>query len=195
MSALRRAVGVAPALMADAATDMTPAGASFVPIGDDFARGTEASSLLVPMRGESVAFGALICYEDIFPSLARASVLSGADVLTVVTNNGWFGEGGATYQHAAHSVLRAVENRRPVLRCGNGGWSGWIDEFGNARFTMREDDGNIYFRGAQVATIARDSRWIGRTSFYTRHGDWFVVLSLALAAAAYLSGRRENPVL
>ena len=157
----------------------------FVPIGDDFARGTEAAALLVPMRGESIAFGALICYEDIFPSLARASVLSGADVLTVITNNGWFGEGGATYQHAAHSVLRAVENRRPVLRCGNGGWSGWIDEFGNARFSMREDNGNIYFRGAQVTTIARDSRWIGRTSFYTKHGDWFVLLGLALAATAY----------
>jgi len=63
----------------------------------------------------------------------------------VLTNNGWFGEGGAAYQHAAHSALRAVENRRPVLRCGNGGWSGWIDEFGNMRFKMQTEQGNIYF--------------------------------------------------
>ena len=56
--------------------------------------------------------------------LARLSALGGASVLVVLTNNGWFGEGGAAYQHAAHAVLRAVETRRPVIRCGNGGWSG-----------------------------------------------------------------------
>lgn len=163
----------------------------FVPIGEDFAQGTEATSLLVSLRGESIAFGPLICYEDIFPSLARASVRSGADVLAVITNNGWFGEGGAAYQHAAHSVLRAVENRRPVLRSGNGGWSGWIDEFGNARFNMRDENGRIYFRGAQVVSITRDSRWIGRMSFYTRHGDWFVLLSLGLVVgASWLLTRR-----
>jgi apolipoprotein N-acyltransferase len=158
----------------------------FVPIGEDFAHGTEAGSLLIAMRGEPIAFGPLICYEDIFPQLARASVRSGADVLVVITNSGWFGEGGAAYQHAAHSVLRAVENRRPVLRCGNGGWSGWIDEFGNVRFNMRDNKESIYFRGARVASITRDSRWIGRQSFYTRHGDWFVLLSLGLVAGAAL---------
>jgi apolipoprotein N-acyltransferase len=156
----------------------------FVPIGEDFAHGTEAGSLLVSLRGEPIAFGPLICYEDIFPQLARASVRSGADVLAVITNNGWFGEGGAAYQHAAHSVLRAVENRRPVLRCGNGGWSGWIDEFGNVRFNMRDEKESIYFRGARVASITRDSRWIGRMSFYTQHGDWFILLSLALVVGA-----------
>lgn len=165
----------------------------FVPIGDDFAHGTEASSLLVSMRGEPVAFGPLICYEDIFPDLARASVRSGADVLTVITNNGWFGEGGAAYQHAAHSVLRAVENRRPVLRCGNGGWSGWIDEFGNVRFNMRDENERIYFRGAQVASITRDARWIGRKSFYTEHGDWFLLVCVAAAALALASLRTVPP--
>lgn len=158
----------------------------FVPIGEDFARGADSAPLLVPLRGDSVVVGALICYEDIFPALARASVGAGADVLAVLTNNGWFGEGGAAYQHAAHSVLRAVENRRPVLRCGNGGWSGWIDEFGNMRFKMQTEPGNIYFRGAQVTTITRDSRWIGRTSFYTRYGDWFVVVCVALAGFAWM---------
>jgi len=132
-----------------------------------------------------VPFGVLVCYEDIFPALARDSVRSGAEVLAVMTNNGWFGEGGAAYQHSAHSVLRAIENRRPVIRCGNGGWSGWIDEYGNIRATLRNDADSVYFRGAQTVTVSRDARWSQRLSFYTEHGDWFVAVCAVLATITY----------
>lgn len=154
----------------------------FVPVGDDFQAGEDAHPLLVPGRsGNMVVVGPLICYEDIYPQLALSSVRSGAEILTVHINNGWFGEGGAAYQHAAHSVLRAVETRRPVVRVGNGGWSGWIDEFGNIRQTVTNHEGSIYFRGSQLAEVSRDRRWIGRESFYTRHGDWFVLACMGLA--------------
>jgi apolipoprotein N-acyltransferase len=153
----------------------------FVPIGGDFARGESSSPLVVPLRGQPVVFGPLICYEDIYPDLARLSSIGGAHVLTVLTNNGWFGEGGAAYQHAAHSVLRAVETRRPVLRGGNGGWSGWIDEFGAVRHVMTNDKGTIYFRGVQTFEMSRDVRWAERNSVYVEYGDWFVLASAALA--------------
>jgi apolipoprotein N-acyltransferase len=156
-----------------------------VPIGGDFQRGDSARPLLVPAGDRRVAAGMLICYEDIFPELARDSVKSGADVLVVVTNNAWFGEGGAAYQHAAHSVLRAVETRRPVLRCGNGGWSGWIDEFGNIRATLHDEAGSVYFRGFETLSITRDLRWRDRQSFYTEHGDWFLLTCAIFAVAAY----------
>ncbi|MFZ5495806.1 MAG: apolipoprotein N-acyltransferase [Verrucomicrobiota bacterium] len=156
-----------------------------VPIGGDFTPGTVAAPLPVPAGAYRVPVGTLICYEDIFPALARESVQSGAEVLAVLTNNAWFGEGGAAYQHAAHSVLRAVENRRPVLRVGNGGWSGWIDEFGAIRATLRNDRDTVYFRGAQTVTVNRDARWRGRQTFYTQHGDWFVIVCVALTIAAY----------
>jgi len=109
-------------------------------------------------------------------------VLSGADALVVVTNDAWYGEGQAAYQHAASSVLRAIETRRPVLRCGNSGWSGWIDEFGNVRRWMHDADGSVYIRGTFTANVTRDQRWIGRDSFYVEHGDWFVLVSAALLA-------------
>jgi apolipoprotein N-acyltransferase len=157
----------------------------FVPIGDDFQVGEDASLLLVPLRRGPVVIAPLICYEDTYPSLARMSALAGADVLAVLTNNGWFGEGGAAYQHAAHSVLRAVETRRPVLRCGNGGWSGWIDEYGNIRFTMTNDADTIYFRGTRTVLISRDQRWEGRQSFYVQHGDWFLFVCFALGWAGF----------
>jgi apolipoprotein N-acyltransferase len=157
----------------------------FVPIGDDFATGVDSSPLVVPLSNGALAFGPLICYEDIYPSLARASALAGSDVLVVLTNNAWFGEGGAAYQHAANSVLRAVETRRPVLRDGNAGWSGWIDEFGNIRTTLVNDEGSIYFRGTKTVSLTRDARWIGKLSFYTEHGDWFVAVCGALAVFGF----------
>jgi apolipoprotein N-acyltransferase len=152
-----------------------------VPVGEsDFQPGTKSAPLLVPLPKGQLIAGALICYEDIYPQLARASALSGAELLCVLTNNAWYGEGGAAYQHAAHATLRAVETRRPVVRCGNGGWSGWIDEFGTVRATLRNESGSIYFRGTETLRITRDVRWIGKDSFYVEHGDWFVAACAAL---------------
>ncbi len=183
----------------------------FVPIGDDFARGENAEPLHVKAGGADgrpLALGELICYEDVFSPLARASALAGADVLVVHTNDAWYGEGGMAAQHAAHSVLRAVETRRPVLRDGNAGWSGWIDEFGVVRAVLTRDatghvttdptlatNGTVYFRGAAATDVTRDSRWIGRQSYYTEHGDWFVAACAALAFAGWLALRRPplNP--
>src|SRR5690606_12316837 len=131
-----------------------------------FAPGESAEPIEVVVAGKTLRLGPLICYEDDFPGLARATASTGADVLIVVTNNGWYGEEGMPFQHAAHSVLRAVETRRPVLRSGNGGWSGWIDEYGVIRDVLVNGDGSIYFRGGTVFPITRDSAWVGRQSFY-----------------------------
>lgn len=164
----------------------------FVPIGDDFTPGADSIPLIVSMGSGPRDFGILICYEDIFPQLARQNVLAGADTLAVLTNDAWYGRGAAAYQHAAHSVLRAVETRRPVLRCGNAGWSGWIDEFGAIRCVLSNDQGSVYFRGCQTADVTRDSRWVGRNSFYVEHGDWFAVACALLAAfgwAAVATGK------
>jgi len=166
----------------------------FTPLGDDFSPGTDPSPLVVPLKSGPAALGVLICYEDLFPALAREEVLSGADALVVVTNDAWYGEGAAAYQHAAHSILRAVETRRPVLRCGNAGWSGWIDEFGVVRKVLTDKNGSVYFRGTSTADVTRDQRWVGRNSFYTEHGDWFVATCACVAfLAAVLLGALGAP--
>jgi apolipoprotein N-acyltransferase len=168
-----------------------------VPIGDDDdARGHAAQPLSVSLNGRVLTLGPLICYEDVFPNLARENALAGVDAMVVLTNNAWFGEGGAAYQHAAHSVLRAVETRRPVLRCGNAGWSGWIDEFGNVRTVLTNDDGSIYYRGTRGMEVTRDARWIGQQSYYVQHGDWFIAWCAVLALlglAAVSIGRPPAP--
>ncbi len=191
------------------------------PVGGDFTGGDGAGLITVPLgKGwaeteGATRIGALICYEDIFPDLARKSVAAGAEVLVVNTNNGWFGEGAAAYQHAAHSVLRAVETRRPVLRAGNSGWSGWIDECGAIRAVLTKDratgevrtepgergenargqgegGGTVYFRGGATLAVTRDARFLGVRTLYVRWGDWFVAVGAGLAAATWATLRRAG---
>jgi len=159
----------------------------FVPIEGDFGHGLSPRVLdLSGVVENGGQVGNLICYEDIFPSLARANVRSGADWHYVATNNAWFGEEGGAWQHAAHSVLRAVETRRPVVRCGNAGWSGWIDEFGHIRHNLLDKQGSIYFQGVDTARFTRNAWWAGRLSPYVRYGDWFVWTSAGLVMVAAL---------
>lgn len=70
--------------------------------------------------------GVLICYEAIFPRLARRLTDHGAEVLINITNDAWFGATNAPWQHLSMAVLRAVENRRPLARAANTGISAFI---------------------------------------------------------------------
>jgi apolipoprotein N-acyltransferase len=162
----------------------------FVPIEAAFFEGTEATLLeLKNVDGKFSKVGNLICYEDIFPKLARENVLAGADWHFVATNNTWFGEEAMAWQHAAHSVLRAVETRRPVVRCGNAGWSGWIDEYGHVRHTVLDNTGSIYFQGVEAVDFYCSNWWANRISFYVQHGDWFVFLCAGMFGVAFFGGR------
>ena len=74
--------------------------------------------------------GVLICYEIIFPELARAVTASNAGLLVNITNDAWFGKTSAPYQHFSMAVFRAIENRRSLIRAANTGISGFIDPAG-----------------------------------------------------------------
>ncbi|MFP4281310.1 MAG: apolipoprotein N-acyltransferase [Opitutales bacterium] len=165
---------------------------AIVPVGQ-FTPGTEPAVLSFPVRERNWRVGALICYEDLFPSLARDLAREGVDFIFVATNDAWYGEEGAAYQHAAHSVLRAVETRRPVIRSGNAGWSGWIDERGQIRHVLVGADRTVYFQGADATLLERNPAFVDHLTFYVRWGDWFVAVSGVLAVMA-LGLRRWWPV-
>lgn len=163
-----------------------------VPLEGQFFPGDSANLITARIKDDDIDFAPLICYEDIFPSLARESVRKGGDIFYVATNNTWFGEEGGAYQHAAHSVLRAVETRRPVLRCGNAGWSGWIDEFGHTRHFVGNDTGSIYFQGADAVDVSWNPVWRGKQTLYVVYGDWLVYLSIVLVVINFIYLRMSS---
>lgn len=166
-----------------------------VPIARDCLRGTKAETLkLTTHSGEHVHLGPLVCYEDVFPTLARDHALAGADVLVVLTNDGWYGRELGAWQHASHSVLLAAATRLPVVRCGNAGWSGSIDAFGRASPALRDD--SVYFRGAATLTpVHIDPSRRTHPTFWVVHGDWIVPPSVVLVALLVLLRRRSGRTL
>ncbi len=116
----------------------------------------------------------LICFEDVFPHGARLHVTKTTDFLLNLTNNGWFGESSAQWQHAANAVFRAVENGVPLVRCTNNGLTCWIDRVGRMRAIFRDASGNEYARGfLRVELPLRERGEAQGGTFYWRHGDVF----------------------
>src|SRR5262249_26467316 len=87
------------------------------PIEGGFTAGTKAEAFELNSLG--VRTQVLICFEDVFPQLAREEIDPDTDFLVNVTNDGWFDEGAAQWQQAASGLFRAVENHLPLVRCSN----------------------------------------------------------------------------
>jgi len=100
-----------------------------------------------------VEFGTLICFEDLFSEISRKFVRNGAKFLIVITNDAWYGRSGAAYQHAACSVFRAIENRVPVVRCANTGYSCFIDSRGRIYDSVQDKKSHLFVTGYKTSTI------------------------------------------
>ncbi|MDO8603225.1 MAG: apolipoprotein N-acyltransferase [Candidatus Omnitrophota bacterium] len=120
----------------------------------EFTPGKEFKSFsLQPLAfSQAVKFSALICFEDIFPEISKEFVKNGARFLVVITNDAWYGRSGAAYQHAACSVFRAIENRVPVVRCANTGYSCFIDPRGRIYDSVEEKSTNLFISGYKTST-------------------------------------------
>ena len=113
-----------------------------------------------------VKLGTTVCYESIFPQLWRQQNKTGAQLFVNITNDAWFFNTAAPYQHLAANVLRAVENGRPVLRAANTGFSAYIDAFGNIK-----QQSNLFTQ--EILTASVPLSVTERNTFYTQWGDWF----------------------
>jgi apolipoprotein N-acyltransferase len=153
-------------------TAMTPIEASF-----DAGEGNVVFTLPEP----EVPFSVLICFEDTVARLARKAVREGARLLINQTNDAWFEESSASWQHLTHSVLRAVENQVPVVRAANNGVSCGITRFGQVHSVLTDANGSTFVQGLKVVESAIATEPLTPT-FYTRHGDLLGVAGLGFYA-------------
>ncbi|MFQ5740609.1 MAG: apolipoprotein N-acyltransferase [Acidobacteriota bacterium] len=140
-----------------------------------------------PGRVKTTRFATLICYESIFPQLSRQFVRAGAMVLVNMTNDSWFGPTAAPEQHLQMATFRAVENRKPLLRCANSGYSAFISPLGRVRRRL-----GLFEEGMLTQQVA-GNRY---RSLYSRIGDGFN-LSLIMGTMLWsvvnaLGWRREG---
>jgi apolipoprotein N-acyltransferase len=147
----------------------------------DYKPGAEFT--ISPIQGHR--FSTAICYESIFPNLVRQFVRRGSELIVVITNDGWFGESSAPFQHLRMGVARAVENRRYEVRTANTGVSAIIDPYGRIQNPTSIGrrvaiEGKVYFRSDQT--------------FYTRYGDVFAFANAAVTGIglATVLMRRKN---
>ncbi len=135
------------------------------------------------------SFGALICFEDIFPYIAREYARKGANFLVNMTNDAWFGDTGAPRQHLQSSVFRAVENRTPVIRAANTGVSCFVDSNGAVLSVMQEGGKEVLVRGHSTGSV---KVLRGRT-FYTRYGDVFVYFCAFMVILLFVTEKLLTP--
>ena len=114
-------------------------------------------------------FGVIICYESAFENLTRRYRALGADFVVNITNDMWFGKTAGPYQHLAHLVMRAIENRVGIPRAANTGISAVVDPFGRIHDRTR--------LGEQTVEVVPVETTDAHT-LYTRLGDWVGLLSL-----------------
>ncbi len=135
-----------------------------------------------PGRLDGISFSVLICYEAIFPEIARKAVARGAQLLVNITNDSWYGRTAAPAQHFQMAAFRALENRRFLVRCANSGYSALIDPWGRweRRLGLFETD-----------TLLVDVPAVEYRSIYSVIGDvpaisLIIISLLALVATAAL---------
>lgn len=142
-----------------------------------FSAGRSAQAL--PFNNDLISTA--ICYEIIYPGLVRELVLAGAELLTTMTNDAWFGMTAAPHQHFQMARMRAIEQGRYLVRSANTGISGIVDPYG------RVIDQSALF---EEAVLVNEARLLKGLTFYGRIGDVPAYLGL-LATALGLAWRRR----
>ncbi len=153
----------------------------YVPLGHRFPflynlagyrRGFLPGKDLSPLPMPSCPLGVDICYEAIFPFLARVQVKRGAGLIVNVTNDAWFGRSLAPYQHFTAGLFRAVENGRWLVRSANTGISALVSPAG--RVVAKT---SLFTKGI----LRGDVEVVSSVTPYTLLGDWLPLLSGFLA--------------
>jgi apolipoprotein N-acyltransferase len=150
-----------------------------VEYGGSFTPGDSFEPLPVPtLAGEVIGALPSVCFEDTVPRLTRRFARPGPQVIVNVTNDGWFKESAAAAQHFANAKFRAIELRRPMIRCANSGVSAAVDTIGKAQVLL-DANGSHFTRGSLRVDVAVPKS--ASFSLYALIGDWALGLIALLA--------------
>jgi apolipoprotein N-acyltransferase len=138
-----------------------------------FSRGTQRSTF----RLNGHRYGVFICYEAVFADEVRHFAQLGAEVLVNISDDGWYGDTSAPWQHLNMARMRAIENRRWLLRATNNGVTAAIDPYGRVRQSIPRH---------QVDALPAQYGFRDDVTFYTSHGDIFAWLCVLLSFALLL---------
>ena len=151
-------------------------------LAGDFRRGTRYAVGELP----GGRFSTFICYEAVFPNEVRQFVVDGAGLLINLSNDGWFGRSSAPAQHVEMARVRAVEERRWLLRDTNNGYTVSVDPYGRVVARMAVD-----VRGELEAPYAFRSD----KTIYARWGDWLPELCAGISLILLvMAGLRRAPI-
>jgi apolipoprotein N-acyltransferase len=134
----------------------------------EFTRGTDRKVFRLNGRH----YGIFICYEAVFADEVRHFAQLGAEVLVNISDDGWYGDTSAPWQHLNMARMRAIENRRWLLRCTNNGVTAVIDPYGSVRQSIPRH---------QVDALPAQYGFRDEITFYTAHGDVFAWLCAILS--------------
>ncbi len=140
---------------------------------------------------DTVRVGCAICYESVYGEYYTQYIREGAEVMTIITNDAWWGDTPGYRQHLSYASLRAIETRRDIARCANTGISAFIDQRGVIR------DPSPWWKPAVLeGAVNRNDR----LTFFVIHGDitgrvccfLFCLLFLALIVRLIIGGGRKR---
>jgi len=162
---------------------------ALTPVMESFSPGSTSTVFRVP--GRDIPFSSLICFEDTLAYLGRESVRNGARLLVNQTNDAWFDPLWGSRQHLVLSIFRAVENRVPMVRSANTGYSCAIRPSGKLDQLLAGENGRHDGKGFQAVSIVVPEDEMPLT-FYTRHGDVFALSCVPFGIFTWLLGWRAN---
>ncbi|MCL5991228.1 MAG: apolipoprotein N-acyltransferase, partial [Bacteroidetes bacterium] len=142
-----------------------------------WALGPKQSVLEVKIRDIHTKIGPIICIESIYPGFVKDFVSLGANILTVITNDGWYDYTVGPEQHYQIACMRAIETRRYIARCANTGVSGFITPAGTSILKAPQ-----YTKIGIAASLPL----LNEKSFYVRYGDWLVYLCSGICVLFFI---------
>ncbi len=128
---------------------------------------TDAGTERKVFRLNGRRYGVFICYESVFGDEVRQFARLGAEVLVNISDDGWYGDTSAPWQHLNMARMRAIENRRWILRDTNNGVTASIDPYGTVRQSIPRH---------KVDALAARFGYGSEMTFYTEHGDWLAMV-------------------